>query len=318
MYTSLLFSKEHHPLLVTPAGDTAVQALCDYVRTHSGNVSTLLSQHGAILFRGFALRGPDDLATCAKSLGAQAFGYVGGNSPRTAVAADVFTSTEYPASQTISLHNEMSYLPEWPRRLFFYSHLPAESGGQTSLANGRDVLQSLQSCAPALVERMRSKRIDYIRNFRKDVGFGKSWQSTYATEDFGEVEQLLHKQGSTWEWLADGTLRVHTVRDALTRHPESGEEVWFNQAEQWHPSALHPDIRAFCEQNGVLAHDCTHGDGTPFDEGELEQVRTVLQQNKLLFDWRQGDLLMIDNVSMMHGREPFKGQRKTLTYLSAV
>lgn len=88
----------------------------------------------------------------------------------------------------------MSYLPQWPRRLFFYSLVPAASGGQTSLASSKDVLRAMPT---EIVRKFREKKIRYIRNFYSDIPFGKSWQKTYQTQDRGEVENIAAKQGST-------------------------------------------------------------------------------------------------------------------------
>ena len=135
-----LFESEHHPVVITPGADKTLPALHEYLRSESASLKHLLGQHGGILFRGFEVDSAEDFRASNECLGAQPFDYVGGNSPRSRIAADVFTSTEYPASEVISLHNEMSYLPAWPRRLFFYSAITATSGGQTSLAHGGDVM----------------------------------------------------------------------------------------------------------------------------------------------------------------------------------
>jgi alpha-ketoglutarate-dependent taurine dioxygenase len=312
-----LFSAKYHPLVVTPRADATADALCEYLTANRGGLRQLLLEHGGLLFRGFRVVGPADFKRCAESFGAQPFEYVGGNSPRSRIGADVYTSTEYPPSEAISLHNEMSYLPNWPQRLFFFSAVPSPSGGQTSLAHARDVLSGFPS---ELVTKFRDKQLNYIRNFKPDVPLGKSWQDTYLTHDRDELETILTEQGSTGHWSDDGALRVSTHCVALTEHPQTGEEVWFNQAEQWHPSALHADLRNMLE--GMvgpehLPHDCEFGDGEAIDEDSLRQVRSVLHSSKLLFDWQQGDLLVIDNLLMMHGREPFKGQRQILVYLSS-
>lgn len=318
MHVSPLFpTSDHHPVVITPGEDASLKGLYEYLAVSEDRVQQLLLKHGAILFRGFDLNGEHDFRSCSESLGARPFGYIGGNSPRRRVAVDVYTSTEYPASEVISLHNEMSYLPNWPLRLFFYSLLAARSGGQTSLANSGDVLRALPV---EVVRKFRDKKIKYIRNFQSSIPLGKNWQTTYQTEDHAEVESIAAGQGSTCEWLLGGALRVSTCCDALTTHPRSGEEVWFNQAEQWHPSALVPAIREIVEQmvgKGNLPHECEYGDGEPLEEYVLAEIRQALDSSKLLFDWRHNDLLMIDNILMMHGRESFKGERKTLAYLSA-
>jgi len=319
MKVSSLFaiSDHHHPVVVTPEADTSLDALHGYMASENSRIDELLLRHGGILFRGFDLNGAQDFHNCAERLGGKPFGYVGGDSPRNRVVADVFTSTEYPASEVISMHNEMSYLPSWPTRLFFYSLIPAASGGQTSLASSRAILHALPQ---EIASKFREKKINYIRNFQPSIPFGKSWQATYQTEDHAQVEKIAAEQGSVCTWSANGMLRVSTRCEAFTTHPRTGEEVWFNQAEQWHSSALNPAIRGMFEQmvgKGNLPHECEYGDGDAMEEDVLAEVRRILNHNKLLFDWQRNDLLMIDNVLMMHGRESFKGERKTLAYLSS-
>ncbi|MGO4260148.1 TauD/TfdA family dioxygenase [Lysobacter sp. TAB13] len=314
---SLFSATEHHPVVITPDGDASLQALHDYLGNNEDQVQQLLLRHGGILFRGFGVDGAEGFRGSAERLGARPFDYVGGNSPRSRVSADVYTSTEYPASEVISLHNEMSYLPSWPRRLFFYSLIPAASGGQTSLANSGDVLRALPEDIRA---KFRDKKVNYIRNFQTEIPLGKNWQTTYQTQDRAEVESIVADQGSVCHWGAKDALRVSTRCEAFASHPQTGEEVWFNQAEQWHPSALNPAIRGMFEQAlgvGNLPHECEYGDGEPIEDDVLIEIRRALNTSKLLFDWQRNDLLMIDNILMMHGRESFKGERKTLAYLSA-
>lgn len=313
----LFSSADHHPVVMTPSSDCSLNGLCDYLETNRDSIHTLLVQHGAILFRGFNLTTPADFRRCAESLGAKPYGYAGGNTPRTRVVPDIFTSTEYPASEVIGLHHEMSYLPDWPKRLFFYSLIPAAEGGQTSLASSRDVLRSL---AADIVTRFREKKVTYIRYFHSSIPIGRSWEATYQTKDRSEATAIAERQGSTCTWLPNGDLCVTTRCQALASHPVSGEEVWFNQAEQWHPSSLSPSMRAMLEElvgKKQLPHDCKYGDGEPMEESVLTEIRGALKRSKLLFAWQRHDLLLVDNVLMMHGREPFKGERKTLAYLSA-
>ena len=308
-----LFTEPHHPVVFTPDGNGDLSALLDSVGARRDEITALLRQHGAILFRGFALAGAADFQVAVSRLGGENFAYVGGNSPRTRVLQDVFTSTDYPASESISLHNELSYAPTWPKRLFFFSDQPALTGGQTSLAHGVDVMRAMPG---DIVRRLRERRVRYVRHFHSRLRMGKTWQQTYQTQDRDELADILRGQGSTHEWMDDGTLCVATCCDAFTQHPETGEEVWFNQAEQWHPSALHPALRQLLEPRGQLAHHCEFGDGSPMDDGMLIEIRRVITGCKLLFDWRRGDLLMLDNLLTMHGREPFTGTRKTFAWLS--
>src|SRR6185312_1146952 len=115
-----LFAAEHHPVAVTPTGERTTGALCDLLEQRREEIAALLIQHGSILFRDFLIEQPADFRACAQSSGARPFEYIGGNSPRTRVTDDVYTSTDFPGRDVIGLHNEMSYLPAWPRRIFFF------------------------------------------------------------------------------------------------------------------------------------------------------------------------------------------------------
>jgi alpha-ketoglutarate-dependent taurine dioxygenase len=315
MITPLFDASPAHPIKIAAAAGSTPEHLADYAVSRRDELQNALLKHGAILFRGFGLRDAADLDRSAVGLGAQPYGYSGGNSPRTRVAADVFTSTDYPASETISLHNEMSYLPGWPRRLFFLCISPPASGGQTSLANSHDVLGAIP---PEIVETLQRRKLRYIRNF-SDSPLGKSWQVTYSSKDRQEVETIVRSQGSHCVWKSNDELQVTTVCEPTLLHPQTGRPAWFNQAEQWHPSAFPAQRRALLEKvfgKDQFPHDCQYGDGDALDEDMLAQIRGAMDANKLLFDWQQGDLLMLDNITMMHGREPFKGNRKVLAYLS--
>lgn len=317
MNVQQLFPAQHHPVVISPTGGRTAAALCELVAEQSDAIGQLLLQHGAVLFRGFQIEGAEHFKSCAESTGAQPLNYVGGSSPRSRIAADVYTATDAPGTEVVRLHNEMSYLHRWPRRIFFFCGKPAPSGGQTTLANGADVRRALPA---QIVSRMREKKLTYIRNFHPGTRLGRSWQSAYWTEDRAEAESIIAAQGSTYQWAENGSLRVSTVCDALTRHPVTGDEVWFNQAEMYHPSALDPGARARLEQalgRGRLPYDCEYGDGDPLEDEVLAEIRAALGSARLLFDWQHGDVLMMDNVLMMHGREPFRGERTTLVYLSS-
>ena len=58
-------------------------------------------------------------------------------------------------------------------------------------------------------------------------------------------------------------------------------------------------------------HGC-YGDGSEISLDDLETVRAVLRDCEVAFPWRQGDVMMIDNILAMHGRKPYTGSRKVV------
>ena len=274
-----------------------------------------LTRHGALLFRGW---GVEDLETfqrfvAAFSDGAAPFGYAGGASPRHRLseAGAVYSSTEYPPEMILSLHNELSYADVWPTTLYFFCLVPAARGGATSIADSRRILAALD---PALVAEFRRRRLRYIRNLSPVQGSGYSWQEAFETSDPREAERGCERIGADHEWLRDGVLRISQVREATARHPGTGEEVWFNQADGFHPSALAPELyeAALAEVGSEdrFRLNVTYGDGEPIEREALEHIRAVLSAQTVPHGWQEGDMLVLDNILTAHGRLPFEGPRK--------
>jgi alpha-ketoglutarate-dependent taurine dioxygenase len=58
------------------------------------------------------------------------------------------------------------------------------------------------------------------------------------------------------------------------------------------------------------------GDGTPIDDAALRHIRETMFAQAVVNPWREGDVVIIDNVLTSHGRMPFAGQRKILLAMS--
>src|SRR5215217_4210033 len=88
------------------------------------------------------------------------------STPRTRVSGKIYTSTSYPAHQTIPLHNEMSYSRQWPMIIGFLCVEPSPEGGETPLADSREVFAQID---PAVREEFSRKQVMYVRNYDDDL-----------------------------------------------------------------------------------------------------------------------------------------------------
>ncbi|GAB1510976.1 TauD/TfdA family dioxygenase [Actinophytocola sp. KF-1] len=305
------------PLVITPAAaeQEATAAGLLAVLAETDVIDKLLLEHKALVFRGFGL-GADRLDEAIDRLLSTRLAYVHGNSPRTKVGSNLYTSTEYPPEFTISMHNELSYSHSWPARLLFYCQQAAQTGGATPVVDAAAWLASLD---PEVRDAYRGG-VRYMQNMHGGRGFGKSWQDTFETDDRAAVEAFLADAGASWEWKADGGLRVTQVRPSTTRHPVTGDEVWFNQSDQWHPAALDDEVGIALRDalpEDELPQSVTFADGSPIPAEYVTQVRDRGLALAVDVDWQEGDLLVIDNVLVAHGRRPFTGPRRVLVAMSA-
>ncbi len=297
------------PLVIEPAA--AGVSLVDWARGRREELEQKLLAHGALLFRGFDIKTVEQFEQVIGALSPGALEYMFRASPRTRVGGNIYTSTDYPADQMIFPHNEHSYSPRFPLRLFFYCHQPPETRGETPIGATREVMSCIR---PEIQAAFREKKVLYVRNYGD--GFGLPWQTVFQTEDRDEVEAYCASVGIHAEWKPGNRLRTSQVGPAIVRHPRTGEEVWFNHATFFHVSTLPAGIRDSLIDN-FGAHDLPtntfYGDGSPIEPEVLEELRAAYLGSLVRFPWQRSDVLFIDNMLCVHGREPFTGKRAILT-----
>lgn len=306
---------------VADLGDWDRSDPVSWAALHRDEIETELHRSGAILIRGFEIGSAEAFRGVCAAICPELRNYAGGDSPRTGVADQVYTSTEYPSHLEVYLHNELSYAGWSPDRLFFGCLVAAETGGETHLADGREIVRRLD---PAVRDRFEQRGVTYLQHLwdaDDEPGIGKSWQETFETGDRNEVEAYLRDAEMEFEWTGAG-IRTAATHPAMLRHAVTGETCWHNQADQWHRGidgvkvsfggTDDPRVDPFTAGVETLGNHVTYGDGTEIDIADLMHVRAVSQECEVTFPWHPGDVLAIDNVLAMHGRKPFTGPRRVL------
>jgi alpha-ketoglutarate-dependent taurine dioxygenase len=285
--------------------------LMGWVRNNRDLLQTKLIKHGGILFRGFGLRTQTHFEQFIRAFAVELMHYMEGATPRTELGDKVYTSTEFPPERSISIHNELCYVATWPMKIMFYCVKPPCSGGETPIGDVRKVLQRIK---PEIRSRFRDKGWMLLRNFGN--GFGLTWQTSFHVSDKSALETYFDAARISYEWIGRDRLRTRQVRPAIAAHPKTGELVWFNHIGFWHVSSLEPGLRArlledFTEEG--LPFNTYYGDGTPIEDWVIDHLRDAYDAETVTFPWRQGDLLLLDNMLVAHGRRPFTGTRVVLT-----
>jgi alpha-ketoglutarate-dependent taurine dioxygenase len=65
----------------------------------------------------------------------------------------------------------------------------------------------------------------------------------------------------------------------------------------------------------LLPRHAYYGDGAEIAIEQLETVRTAFAEEQVAFAWQAGDILLLDNMRVAHGRRPFTGSRSVLAAL---
>jgi alpha-ketoglutarate-dependent taurine dioxygenase len=305
-----------------------LRAAVAWVTSHKDSLDAWLLAYGAIFFRGFPL--PDSLAfneflSCYPDHDG---GYSGGTTQRGAVVGRVMEATVAPSDRFIPMHQEMAYSPRFPSKLAFYCELPPTKGGETPFCDMRRLTHALPG---ALRDSVRTCGLLYKRHFRNpDYETGvpdldivhRTWQEAFQTGDRTEVERQVRLLGSEFEWVDNGLL-VWNPSAGFVTHPVTGESVWFNSIGGYgfNRAVLGDKLGALYEQyydeSRPLPMWATYGDGEKIPAATIAPLYRITEQLQSAIPWRQGDVVLLDNILVGHARNPYEGERKIRVSLLA-
>ncbi|GKT25654.1 non-ribosomal peptide synthetase [Acidovorax sp. SUPP3334] len=310
---SFLSAQREFPLVIEATGNDLDPVA--WAREQRGFIESMLRKHGGILLRNLGLKSPQDFEAFAETIEPELYGGYG-DLPKKEGGRNTYRSTPYPERQMILFHNESSHLERWPRKQWFFCELPSPVGGATPIVDCREMLRRL----PAdLVDGFERKELLYVRTFTP--GLDVSWQDFYKTDRRELVEARLAAAGIEWRWLDRDTLQTRTRCPAVMRHPITGERVFFNQVQLHHASCLEPEVRedllALVGMDRLPRHVC-YGDGSPISDATMAVVGDAYEACAVRFDWRQGDVVMLDNMLAAHARDPYEGPRKIVVAMGAM
>ncbi len=285
--------------------------VADWYGHNRARIDSDLLEYGAILFRGFAVACEDDFEKFAKASLSELATYTEGATPRKELKKGVYTSTEFPADQEIALHNELSYVPRPPRKLAFCCLVSPKTGGQTQIADVRNVYRRLD---PELIAEFQKRGGWMLRRNYGDQ-FGPTIYKAFGTDNLDEIRLYCERTGIRIEVRSENSITTEQVRPTAHPHPITGEPIWFNHVAFWHPSSLCPSVRAVLDQ--IYSREeypyCTYyGDGSDIPEDTVAALRAAYAAEEIAFDWQKGDILFVDNWRVAHGRKPFTGDRRII------
>ncbi|NDW46782.1 TauD/TfdA family dioxygenase [Ruegeria sp. PrR005] len=200
----------------------------------------------------------------------------------------------------IGLHIENGNTPVCPDLVAFYSARAAFEGSQTTVCDGRKVLDAMNEAQrarwsqPMTVSRRLPEELwkRYLANEHPAI----SGPEEVTEEHILQFKAAIPNQD--FELHEDGSLTYHITLNPVRPSAFSGGAGFAN-------AVLGPS-------HNYEAPVYRFADGSVVTAEEIEEMRALAETCTTEINWQDGDVAILDNTRVMHGRRAIKDQDRQL------
>lgn len=201
--------------------------------------------------------------------------------------------------EEMGLHRENGNLPYCPDIQWFYCMQPAAKGSETTLCDGEQVYQKM---APEVRRLFESNLIKYDRLIPWDNV--KSYLSVelekpFESVGYGDLEYVneIHP-GQKYSVFDRNLVKSERFVSAIQTSIFSGRQAFCN-------SLLGPSFN-------YEPPKITWEDGSQIDIRVFDEVRRVTESLTYDHFWEEGDMMVVDNSRVMHGRRYLEDPKRRI------
>ncbi|MBN3947421.1 MAG: TauD/TfdA family dioxygenase [Nostoc sp. NMS7] len=340
---SFVSQEKELPLVIEPVEEKSFAVLQLLLSKNRDWFNHQLDTYGAILFRGFDIENAEQFQTILELHNIQLESvYHFGSAHRLRITDKVFTSSEAPPDTIIAPHNELNMVPIRPYVLAFFCQIEPDLYGETPIINTEKIFSHLSPSLQHKITTSPQRFVRYVPNHLLDLVF-----QGLSPED---ITKLLQEQGFDFTWEDDGSLYFDCSYITLFSHPRTNKlcfclsivdalisRQWYRHISQrysfwqrlyynWLPAKLYKGFQQKLTTAATVVDSSqkktsslntyflsTDGQSTTLTEAEAKELGEAEWKNAVIFQWKQGDILLIDNLQVAHSRLNTKLKRKILT-----
>lgn len=331
------------PLIIEPVKEKSFASLTELIRKNSNWFNQQRDTYGAILFRGFEVETAAQFQIILELLKVELASYYHfGSAQRVRINDKVFTSSEAPSAMIITPHNELNMIPVRPSVIAFFCQIQPMLYGETPIINTEKIFNELSLELQQKFANSPQKYVRFVPNHFLGIVFDKLSRE--------EITKILQDGKFNFHWKADGSLYFECSYIPLFSHPTTGRlcfclstcdslvtREWYRSISQryplgkrlyykWLPSKLYKVleerrtaaatiVEKLQQQSSTLNMYLVNQEGrcTKMKETEAKELGQAEWKNAVVFQWKQGDILVIDNLQVAHSRLNTQQPRKILT-----
>ncbi|MCG6138437.1 MAG: TauD/TfdA family dioxygenase [Nostoc sp. LLA-1] len=251
-------------------------------------ITNLFQSSGALLFRGFETD-INVFKQFSNLLSTDFLDYTGGAFTRRIIDDDQTILSVNDDQFEIKLHGEMYYQKTKPLMLWFFCANPASEAGQTTICDGKDFFEQISVSTKDLFS---NKKLKFSVYMSKD-----KWQIKYKTDDLDKLQEMCINNDMSLKVNADKSIYMEYICPAIIPSKCGKYQVFINSLLP--TKQLHPEILKF-DDDSEIPHDV------------LTELNEIAERITIEISWEKGDILMIDNTRVMHGRRAFSDKTRDI------
>lgn len=251
-------------------------------------IMALFKSSGALLFRGFETD-VNTFTQFTNSLSTNFLDYSGGVFNRRVINNDNTILTVNDFKDEIQLHGEMYYQKSHPLMLWFFCATPPVEKGETLICDGQKFFNELSD---SLKQLFRQKKLKYLGHLTQEA-----WQKRYKTNDLTVVQETCAIHDTQVKVNEDESIDLEYICPAI--YPSTADNHPTFISSLLPAKKLNPDVVSF--------HD-----GSEITDEIMSELYEIGENLTTEIAWQKGDILMIDNTRIMHGRRQITDEQRDI------
>jgi len=282
----------------------------DITHLETDEVIDLFKSNGALLFTGFELD-VDKFEDFTNRFSNDYMDHTGGGSLRKVINADgdkTILSVSYSFNKNksdfeenkqkvfpLALHSDRSYTKSQPPLMWFYCVQPANENGETLLCDGVELYNQLSDKAKSF---FKNNKINYIRSYADG-----EWQLWANTDSMDDVKQYCKDNNLVLTINDDNSITTQSIKSAVVKPRWTDHDAFVNSIllVLWQEDAV-----------GTKRSIVRMEDGSKIPDDILAEIKNVSERLTREVKWEPGQIVMVDNTRMLHGRRSFEDTNREI------
>jgi alpha-ketoglutarate-dependent taurine dioxygenase len=251
--------------------------------------------HKVLLFRGFETSN-DLFCRFSEQYGCNFYNYQAGAYDREKVdqKETLLSVTGGKQKFRVPFHGEMYYKKIRPQMLWFYCETPPLNNGETTICDAAELFQNL---SPRVQKRFVENEIQYIRNYTRE-----QWEAIYQTKNLDHVKYVCKENDLVLTIQSDESIETIYTTRAVVEDTKTGTNLFIN-------NILPVSAQQLARKKGS---NVCFADGSKISIWTLFHLWRKSSSLEIKIPWQQGDIIMIDNTRVMHGRKKITDDQRNI------